>query len=191
MKKGRICTLIFLTVFNDELMTFSSMVGNKIYFNLYTKTGKAISRNDFRTIEYGNDDLFFFIKSGLCKGFCYAICFDILKLLGKGKIEFVAVKEIQYVYQEPKENNYTLHVLYVNNGWAFDTYSVRQYPINEIYNLNKAIICKTFSYEDVKDVDYDEFWEKNYREVAEWCKRNNCTENWSDKEIYEREKVNR
>ena len=165
------------------------MLGNKIYFRFYTSKGKAISKEDFEKFKEESEDLFFFIESGLCKGFCYAICFDILKVLKKGKIEFAAVKEIKYVDEDKEESSYTLHVFYVNNGWAFDTYSVRQYPIDEIHRLNTAIICKTFSYEDVKDLDYDEFWKKNYHEVSEWCKRNKCTENWSNKEEDEKKKI--
>ena len=180
--------LILLKYFFEDMVRFSSMLGNKIYFKFYTSKGKAISKEDFEKIKAENEDLFFFIISGMCKGFCYSICFNLLKELGKGKIEFAAVKEIQYLDEE-QEKNYTLHVLFVNNGWAFDTYSVRQYPIDEIHKINSAIVYKAFYFEDVKDLDYDEFWKKNYRDVSEWCKRNNCTENWSNKEIDEKKKI--
>ena len=179
--------LILLKYFFEDIVRFSTMIGNKIYFKFYTSKGKAISKEDFEKIKKESEDLFFFIESGLCKGFCYAICFDILKVLKKGKIEFAAVKEIKYI-DEQQETNYTLHVFYMNSGWAFDTYSVRQYPIDEIHRINTAIVCRSFSFEDVKDLDYDEFWRRNHDDVSEWCKRNKCSENWSKKEDDEKKK---
>ena len=39
---------------------------------------------------------------------------------------------------------FTMHVLYINNGWAFDTFSGRQFPIEQLHEIYKAKVYKNF-----------------------------------------------
>lgn len=71
-----------------------------------------------------------------------------------------------------------MHVLYVNNGWAFDTYSVRQYPLEKIHTIFEAKVCKTFSFEEIQGKTYEQFTEENAPEVERWADMNNCSISW-------------
>lgn len=104
--------LIFLKFFHEQMIAFSLLIGNKIYFNLCTKSGKAIEKADFEKIKEKNEELFYCIETGACKGYCYSVCFYILKALEKGNIEFVAIKEI-IPENEGNKESYTLCVLFV------------------------------------------------------------------------------
>ena len=182
-----IFALVFIKIFKEQAMTFSLLIGNQVYFWLCTQKGNAISKKDFLKIKNDQEDLLYSIQTGACKGFCYSVCFKLLKTLEKGSIEFLAVREISFEDDEEAKNGYTLHVLYVNNGWAFDTYSVRQYPVEKFYKLEEAKLCRTYKFQDIKDLSYDEFWESNYKDVSEWCQKNDCSETWSQKNEIEHE----
>ena len=81
-----------------------------------------------------------------------------------------------------EKETYTMHVLYEKNGWVFDTYNQRQYPVAKSIALHKGFVYKDFSYEDVKGLTYEEFCEKNYGEMAIWCKEHDCYQDWTLRE---------
>jgi len=170
--------LIFYSFFRKELIDFSTNVlPDKLYNKIYAQRGKAISKQDFKKIEKENDVLYQYITSCLCHGHCYSICFDILKILKTGNIKFLAVKA------HPDEgSSYTMHVLYENNSWTFDTYNQRQYPLEKALVLHKAVVYKDFSYEDIKGLTYEEFRDKNYEELAKWCEEHDCYQKWNKKD---------
>ncbi|MBO5412963.1 MAG: hypothetical protein J6A29_01425 [Clostridia bacterium] len=133
--------------------------------------GNAISKEDFDTISKDNKLLYKYIVQQQCRGKCYNICFELLKCLKKGIIQFVAIKSVG---DDEAKNYYTMHVLYVNNDWCFDTYSGRQYPLEEVLKRCKGKICTTFSYEDVEGKTYEEFMEEHDSALEKWCEENDC-----------------
>lgn len=105
----------------------------------------------------------------MCRGFCYSICFEICKALKKGCIEFLAIKKFStHAAKEDDGKDFTMHVLYVNNGWAFDAYSSRQYPIEKLHEIYKAKIYKSFSFNEISSKSYEEFREEQEHELAKW-----------------------
>lgn len=170
--------IIFIsyTFYAREIIEFSTItLPDKLYNRLYAQRGNALSKQDFKKIEEKDDILYKCITSCLCHGYCYSICFAILKTLKKGKIKFIAIKELT-----GSNCPYTMHVLYENNGWIFDTYNQRQYPVEKALILHKAIIYKDFSYEDIKGLSYEEFRDKNYDELDEWCTKHDCYQYWKE-----------
>ena len=73
-----------------------------------------------------------------------------------------------------------MHVLYVNNCWAFDTYSSRQYPIEKLHEIYKAKIYKSFSFDEISNKSYEEFREEQEPELAKWSIDNDCSMFWKD-----------
>lgn len=167
--------------FKEIIITFKGLLIAKIFFEKYTLKGNAILPEDFQTIEKEDSRIYDLIRYLECAGWCYSICFCILKALKKGKIKFIAIKVING-NTEGIKNPFTMHVLYVNNGWCFDTYSHKQYPMEKILKIYKAIEYKEFSYDDIKDISYDEFKEINYPELKDWCEKNDCHQCWKDEE---------
>ena len=172
--------LILLKVFESSVIAFSMLLAEKIYFLVCTTRGKALSKEDFKNIKRLNEKLYECIEGQMCIGYCYKTCFDICKTLGKGAIEFIAVKQISP--NDEEKGDFTIHVLYVNNGWAFDTFSVRQFSIENLHEIYKAKIYKTFSFDDISCKSYEEFREEQEPNLAKWCKNNNCTEYWKNDE---------
>lgn len=175
-----ICCAILVIYFQGSMNRFTNSITETIYFSNCTKKGNAISKDDFELIKESNKDLYFIISNQMCRRHCYLICFEILKTLKKGKIEFIAAKDFSLddnVELDDKED-FTIHVLYINNGWAFDTFSSRQFPIEEIHKIFEAKIYKQFSYEDVKDKSYKQFRQENIDELAKWAKMNDCSMFW-------------
>lgn len=172
-----VCLLsFFYGFFHTEIMKFcTETLPDRLYNRIYAQRGKAISKEDFKKIKEKYDTLYQCITSCLCHGYCYSICFAILKTLKKGKIKFIAIKELT-----GSNCPYTMHVLYENNGWIFDTYNQRQYPVEKALILHKAIIYKDFSYEDIKGLSYEEFRDKNYEELAKWCTKHDCYQYWKE-----------
>ena len=94
---------------------------------------------------------------------------------------FIATKLIKTgnINEEDKcDNDYTMHVLYVNDNWCFDTYSQRQYPLEEVMKRFKAKTYKVFTYEDVDGKTYDEFKKEHAPALQEWCNENDCYQKW-------------
>lgn len=71
-----------------------------------------------------------------------------------------------------------MHVLYVFDGWCYDTYSEMQYPLEEVLERSKAKIYKSFSYKDIQGKTYYEFKEENLAELQKWCEENDCYQKW-------------
>lgn len=184
--------LILLTsygYFHSEIIDFCNYtLADKLYNRLYAQRGKAISKEDFIKIKNENKELYDSITSSKCHGYCYATCFNLLRTLKTGNIKFMAVK---LVSTGNETKNYTMHVVYEKNGWVFDTYNQRQYPVEKDIALHNAIVYKNFSYDDIIFSSYDkfimllsygEFRDKNYDELAKWCKEHDCYQEWKKDE---------
>lgn len=171
--------LLLCKIFTPDVDTFLQSLSEKMHFSLYTKKGEALSEKDFLILKNNNDTLYEYISSQKSRGCCYGICFGILKILKKGYIEFVAVKNISYIDDEEDDKNLTMHLIYVNNGWGFDTYSQRQIPMDKFYEIYQAKFYKDFSYDEIKDLSFDDFRKETCDELAEWCNKNDCSEFWS------------
>lgn len=169
----------FVIFFIEGLKLLRNSMAMKIYSFLYTKKGKALSKKDFKEIRTKDVFVYDCITTTKCIHCCYGICFNLLKILGKGTLKFVAVKIFLPHEREEDLKDYTMHVLYVNQNWAFDTYCQRQFPIEEILKIYQAKFYKEFSFEDVKDLTYEEFYNLHKRELAKWCEKNQVTEEWS------------
>lgn len=166
-----LCALLIKTK-AEKICEFRQMIFSKIIFYLFTLKGKAISNLDWHTIKELDKKCYDHIMKQECKGYCYNACFRILQCLKKGNMKFIAV------LNPDRRPRYTMHVLYVNNDWCFDTYSQRQYPLKKIMSICKAIEYKEFSYSDIEGKTYYEFREENCLELKEWCRKNNIEQNW-------------
>lgn len=175
--------LVSLKVFKRAMVGFSKLLTERIYFLACTKKGKALSKKDFETIMQVNEVVCSFIATQNCRGYCYSICFNICKALKKGSIEFVAIK--YFAINKDDENDgkaFTMHVLFINNGWAFDTYSSRQYPVERLHEIYKSKVYKTFDFDSIRDKSYDEFRDEQEPELAKWCAINDCYMSWKENE---------
>ena len=174
-----LCFFVFFIIrFKDALMKFQINIANSMYFKKYVLKGKAISKEDFHTIKDQYKTLYHALSQDESQGYCYSICFDILKCLKKGKIQFIAAKRFD---EDANEDGlkYTMHVLYVNNDWCFDTYCGKQLPLEEALSRHYAKLYTSYTYNDIKDRDYDVFRKEESPALAEWCKKNDCYEKWS------------
>lgn len=175
--------IFIMKFFGVALLVCTHLISEKIYFWVCTIKGRALSRKDFETIKNKNNKLYEFVSSSNCRGYCYSICFEMLKVLKKGCIEFIAVKKFSTQKDDEDDDgrDFTMHVLYVNNGWAFDTYSQRQYPIEELHQIYKAITYRSFNYDEIENKSYDDFKSENEPQLAEWCNSNDCSQFWKEK----------
>ena len=168
--------IVLFKVFKRAMLTFSLLLAERIYFLVCTKKGKALSNNDLKVINKANEQLYYSIATQMCRGHCYSICFEICKALKKGSIEFLAIKKFSPPADEEDDGKeFTIHVLYLQDGWAFDTYSSCQYPIEKLHEIYKAKIYKVFSFEEISSKSYEEFREEQKPKLEEWCIANNCS----------------
>lgn len=168
--------LILFIVFNKATMGFIELLAERVYYLLVVKKGQAILKEDLQTIKKENKKLHCLIETQLCRGYCYSICFQICKILQKGSLEFIAIKKFsQHNCKRDDGKNYTMHVLYLNNGWAFDTYSSRQFPIEDLHEIYQAKVYKKFSFDDISSKSYEEFKEEQEPALAEWSNENDCS----------------
>ena len=174
--------MLFIKYCREPIFIFSGLIADKLYFLACTVKGKALLKEDFENIKSNDDTLYDYISSRKCHGYCYSTCFNILKTLGKGSIEFVAIKSFFPINEKETEKPFTMHVLYINNGWAFDTYSIRQYPIEKLHKYFSAKVYKSFSFDEIAHKSYEKFREEQEPELAEWCNNNNCSQFWKEKE---------
>lgn len=174
--------LVLLVVFKVAVISFSLLLAEKIYFLVCTTKGKALSKEDFETMKQVKENLYAYIATQKCRGYCYWTCFQICKVLKKGYIEFVAVKKFSEEKYDDEDDGkeFTMHVLYVNNGWAFDTYSSRQYPIEKLHEIYKAKIYRSFSFEEIGEKSYEEFRKEEEPELAKWSAINDCSAFWQE-----------
>ena len=164
------CVAIFLIgCFNLDT------VCRQIYFLIETMKGKALQKKDFRTIKKYNPTLYKRLHDGECVGYCVGTCFDILETLKEGNMEYLACKAFDCEDPKSIKKEFALHVLYVKDGWAFDTYSVRQYKVEEIHKTYNAKVCKTFDYGDIENKTYCQFIAENEAFLRKWCEKNNCS----------------
>lgn len=168
--------------FKNEIDIFWSLISNSLYTKRYVVRGNAISKEDFEVIKKDANNLYNLITMQRTNGFCYFICFEILKCLKKGKLMFIASKVLQDEKDKNGNKDYTMHVLYVNNGWCFDTYSQMQYPVEEVLKRMRARTFKIFNYKTVKEMTFEEFRNKYGQELKEWCQKNNCYQIFTNKE---------
>lgn len=176
-----ICFLIyFMKRFGKCVTNFILNIGSTLYFNKYVIKGNAISKDDFNNIKKENEILYCIIKNVNSQGYCYRVCFELLKTLQKGSILFIAIKPFDE--EESKEYGYTMHVLYVNNDWCFNTFSGRQHPLEEALSRHYAKTYTSYSYDDIKDKTYEEFKKDEFLALKKWCIENDCYQKWSKEE---------
>lgn len=161
----------FGLLFNEAIKEFYNKVVEKLYFYWYTKKGKCFSSEDFTNLYMKNTDVYSLIASEKCRGRCYYVCFQILKTLQEGSIKIIAVKNIN----SKDENGYCLHVLYVKNGWAFDTYSQRQFKLEKILKIYHAKEFKDIYFDDIRHYSFDSFLYMEGKMIKKWCEENNIT----------------
>lgn len=167
----------FRVRFKEDISKFTDLISATLYFERYIIKGKAISKRDFSKIRKKKENVYDGIRYQRVHGFCYSVCFEILKCLEKGEIHFVATKNLP-ADKKDDGKEYTMHVLYVNRTWCFDTYSQRQYPLEEVMKVFKGKIYKRFAYEDVQRKTYDEFRDEHYEALKKWCEENDCYQRW-------------
>ncbi len=172
-----ISLILVCLIFHHNLNIYLNKLFYKLFFqlywNLYTKKGQAISNDDFVLLKRNSPSLYKDIKKHYCKGFCVYFSYNILITLKKGQIYFVALKS---VYPKETHNYYFIHTLYVNNGWCFDTDSVRQYKLEDFLNICNGKIYKVFSFADIQNFSsFDDFVDKITKSLQEWCKENDCS----------------
>ena len=167
----------FSKKFRESIAIFMDLISSTLYFNRYVTKGKALSKEDFDTIREKKGNLYDGIRYQKVRGFCYSVCFMLLKCLEKGELHFVAVKNLS---EDKKKDckEYTMHVLYVNGTWCFDTYSQTQYPLEEVMKHFKGKMYKRFTYEDVSEKSYEEFRDEHYETLKKWCEENACYQRW-------------
>ena len=159
--------------FKKHLKELYQSISASWYTNKYTIHGNALYGCDFNKIEEEKEILYTYITSPLASGRCYSLCFHILKTLEKGEIKFVGIEN----HDTDDDTIYTMHVLYVNNEWCYDTYSQRQYPLKEHLEFYNALEYMTLSFNDIKDFSYEEFRNYHQNSLKKWCEDNNCSQN--------------
>lgn len=148
-----------------------------ITFMMICFVGFLVSMKVFKRAMFGFSQL-------LAERIYFLVCTTKGKALKTGSIEFLAVKKFSpHDDEEDDGKDFTMHVLYANNGWAFDTYSSRQYPIEKLHEIYKAKIYKSFSFNEISSKSYKEFREEQEPELAKWSIDNDCSMFWKgDKE---------
>ena len=153
---------------------FRAEITNKVYPILVTKRGKAISKSDFRKINELKPGVYSHMMSKACIGFCFFTSWALLDVLQKGYMQFVAVEQLYKIGVKENEH-YKIHVLYVNQGWCFDTYTQRQIPIEEFYRIFNGKPIARYKYTDIESKSYEAFYESITPKLKEWCKTNDCS----------------
>lgn len=168
--------VICYKIFALKIWNFSHLLTKKIYFLVYTTKGKAICKNDFKVIKHVNNKFYMFIVTQMCIGNCAGTSFSICKTLKKGSIEFLAIKELlPNDDMEGERKKFRMHVLYVNNGWAFDTYMLQQYPLEQLHQIYEAKVYKTFKFDEIRNKSFEEFREEQRAELTKWINENDCS----------------
>lgn len=168
-------SLWFTFFFKDEIAIFRSLLTKKLYFHFSTCKGHALSKKDFAELNQSSNTLYLKITNQLTQGFCYIISFYILKILKKGCMKFLAVREVSTTTSICSSPNRTIHVIYVNNGWAFDPFSCSQFPLNKLLSIYDGEIFDTFYLKDVNHKSYQDFSSSISSDLIKWCKTNNVS----------------
>lgn len=173
-------SIYFFKRFTKEIIRFKNDIAINMYNKRYLRKGKALSEEDFKTIKEKNDELHYVITRLMAQGYCYSVCFELLKALEKGEMLYLGVYSAD---EESKGKTYTMHVLYVNGDWCYDSYSEKQLPLEKVLKASKGKIYRSYSYDDIKDREYDQFRNEEVAMLREWCKQNDCYEEFiEDKE---------
>lgn len=167
----------FMRKFSNPIQAFKKLLSANIYASRYVIKGNAISKSDFDIIKKENEKLHYIMMTQHVNGYCYSVCFEILRCLKKGTLLLIAANNVDE--KDEFNNYYTLHALYVNDNWCFDTYSQRQYPLEEVMKRFKAKTYKNFTYEDITGKTYDEFRKEQSPAVKQWCEANDCCQVFS------------
>ena len=168
--------VLLISLSTVMLIVLLKLSPKSIYFWLCTIRGKVLSKSDFKTIKQADEALYLDISTQECCGYCYSTCFQICKALEKGSIEFLAVKKFSpHDYEDDDGKAFTMHVLYVNNGWAFDVYSSCQYPLGKLHKIYNAKVYKAFSFEEISDKAYEDFVKEQLFELKKWSAVNDCS----------------
>ena len=165
---GIILAFVF-SKFYDKIPLLSKL-DTLLYFNIYTKKGKAIKRQQFNIIKKNYYELYRLLSLQKAAGECYAVSYELLKLFKKGMIVFLAITDDNSSANE--NSNYHMHVLYVNDNDAFDTDFCLQIPYDLFISIYKAKIFKTFSFDDVKNLTFWEFRDKFHHQLVDFCRTN-------------------
>lgn len=168
----------FLKRFGKQITVFQELISASLYSSRYVIKGNAISEKDFNIIKEEDKKLHYLMMTQQVQGYCYSVCFTLLKCLKKGTIQFVAVKCLEDEKEENDNLDYTMHVLYVNDGWCFDTYSERQFPLDEVIKRLYAKTYTSFNYEAVEGKTYEEFRAEHAEALKVWCQENGCYQKW-------------
>lgn len=155
--------------FYYKLYIFVNLLAHKLYFFIWTKRGNALTKKDLKKIKQVDHYTYMELVTQRCVGYCYTICFDICKTLQKGSIEFVALKN----WGAEKEE-FTIHVIYINNDWVFDTNCACQYPIERLDELYTAKTYKRVKFSEISSLSHGEFIAREYEELKMWAKANDC-----------------
>ena len=163
----------FIRTFGEAIKVFRDLSFRIWQGKYYSAKGKALTKNDFEKIQEENPKLYDIIMKCYSSGYCYSICFSLLQCLEKGEIKFVASKHNSDL-KNYNNHVYTFHVLYVNNEWCYDTYSMRQFPLKQAMEFLEAKEYQTFYYKDIIGKKYEDFMKENIVNFKKWCFENDC-----------------
>lgn len=161
----------FIKKFKRPIKIFEKSVEDSLYASKHTLRGNAISKEDFTVLAEKDIHLYRFITSEACRGNCYHVCYEIMQNLEKGSFLLAAVHRTS---SDDIKNKYTMHALYVNNNWCFDTYTQKQLPLKKALELFRGKTYKVYSYEDSKGKSIQEFRDEIYPALKKWCDKNDC-----------------
>lgn len=164
----------FTKRFYKQIEKFVELICASMYSSRYALKGNAILKEDFDIIKKENEGLYDEIVEQRVRGYCYAVCFDILQSLKKGKMLYVSIRYMDNSNENEEGKAHTMHVLYVNNGWCFDTFTQRQYPLEKVVQGLKAKAYRVFTYEDIEGKTYEEFKAEQAPALQKWCEENDC-----------------
>lgn len=166
----------FMTKFNGALYIFETEIENILY-SKHTRKGKALSEDDFEKLAKSDPNLPRYLTSEKCRGDCYATSLHLLRILKKGSIIFCAIRSTE-TDNSTCPQLFTMHAMYVNNGWCFDSYSQKQWPLQEALHLLSAKTYRTLSYNEIKGKTYIQIRNEMYPALSKWCKENDCWIKW-------------
>ena len=165
----------FIRKDKEEIQSFRNLLWQYMHLS-HILNGNAISKSDFDVIKKKDKRLHYLMKTSQVNGYCYNVCFRILKCLKKGEIHLIAIKWTQKeeASEEHRDKEYTMHALYVNNGWCFDTYGERQYPLEEVMRREQAKFYRSYNFEDIETITFSQFRQKEGPALRKWCEENDC-----------------
>lgn len=151
----------------------ASKLSNFIFSRFYTLKGNALTKIDLKIIKKRDKNLYHCITTKKCRNYCYNVSFELLNCLKKGEIKFLAIKLLDH---EAKIYNakYTLHAIYIKEGWCFDTFTLKQYLVSNLIDMYEAKEFMTFSYKDIEGKTYNDFSIGIKPLIKDWCIKNDC-----------------